>query len=132
MVRLNRIYTRTGDDGSTGLVGGERVPKDDPRIEAYGTVDELNACIGLCRQAVGRLAIDVGIHETTVRRQRMQHDQRCDWCAINRQREFANEIEAIFGMQHDLLALAWQFNRGTNLDDLTQSNFPWKDFQQAP
>ena len=51
MVRLNRIYTRTGDDGSTGLVGGERVPKDDPRIEAYGTVDELNACIGLCRQA---------------------------------------------------------------------------------
>ncbi len=51
MVRLNRIYTRTGDDGTTGLVGGERVPKDDPRIEAYGTVDELNACIGLCREA---------------------------------------------------------------------------------
>ena len=51
MVRLNRIYTRTGDDGTTGLVGGERVPKDDPRIEAYGTVDELNACIGVCREA---------------------------------------------------------------------------------
>ncbi len=51
MVRLNRIYTRTGDDGTTGLVGGERVPKEDPRIEAYGTVDELNACLGLCRQA---------------------------------------------------------------------------------
>lgn len=51
MVRLNRIYTRTGDDGTTGLVGGERVAKEDPRIEAYGTVDELNACLGLCREA---------------------------------------------------------------------------------
>lgn len=46
MVRLNRIYTRTGDDGTTGLVGGDRVGKDDPRIEAYGTVDELNAALG--------------------------------------------------------------------------------------
>ena len=51
MVRLNRIYTRTGDDGTTALVGGERVDKDDLRIEAYGTVDELNACIGLVRAA---------------------------------------------------------------------------------
>lgn len=56
MVRLNRIYTRTGDDGTTGLIGGERVPKDDPRIEAYGTVDELNACVGLCREANTRTA----------------------------------------------------------------------------
>ncbi len=46
MVRLNRIYTRTGDDGTTGLVGGDRVAKDDQRIEAYGTVDELNAVLG--------------------------------------------------------------------------------------
>ena len=41
-----RIYTKTGDDGITGLFGGTRVPKDDLRIEAYGTVDELNAFIG--------------------------------------------------------------------------------------
>lgn len=41
-----RIYTRTGDDGSTGLFGGARIGKDDLRIEAYGTVDELNAWIG--------------------------------------------------------------------------------------
>jgi cob(I)alamin adenosyltransferase len=49
MVALNRIYTRTGDDGTTGLVTGERRPKHDLRIEAYGTVDETNACIGLVR-----------------------------------------------------------------------------------
>ena len=45
--RLTRIYTRTGDDGTTGLGTGERVPKDCPRVEAFGTVDELNACIAL-------------------------------------------------------------------------------------
>ena len=48
-MRITRVYTRTGDKGSTGLVGGERVEKDDLRIEAYGTVDELNAIIGLAR-----------------------------------------------------------------------------------
>jgi cob(I)alamin adenosyltransferase len=44
-----RIYTRTGDTGETGLIGGQRVPKDDPRVEAYGTVDELNAVLGVAR-----------------------------------------------------------------------------------
>jgi cob(I)alamin adenosyltransferase len=47
MVVLNKIYTRTGDDGTTGLVGGERVAKTHPRIEACGAVDETNAAIGL-------------------------------------------------------------------------------------
>ena len=45
--RLSRIYTRTGDDGTTGLGDGSRVPKDSARVEAYGTVDELNSVIGL-------------------------------------------------------------------------------------
>ncbi|MEZ5500574.1 MAG: cob(I)yrinic acid a,c-diamide adenosyltransferase [Steroidobacteraceae bacterium] len=45
--RLSKIYTRTGDDGSTGLGDGSRVAKDDPRVEAYGTVDELNSAIGV-------------------------------------------------------------------------------------
>lgn len=46
MPRLTKIYTKTGDDGSTGLGGGQRVQKDSLRIETYGTVDELNACLG--------------------------------------------------------------------------------------
>ena len=49
MVRITRVYTRTGDKGETALVGGKRVPKDSPRIEAYGTVDELNSIVGLAR-----------------------------------------------------------------------------------
>ena len=48
-IRITRVYTRTGDLGETALVGGRRVPKDSPRIEAYGGVDELNAIIGLAR-----------------------------------------------------------------------------------
>ena len=50
MVRLNRIYTKTGDDGTTGLGDGQRRPKHDLRVDAYGEVDELNCVIGLARQ----------------------------------------------------------------------------------
>jgi cob(I)alamin adenosyltransferase len=49
MVVLNRIYTRTGDDGTTALGTGERRKKHDLRIAAYGTIDELNACLGIAR-----------------------------------------------------------------------------------
>jgi cob(I)alamin adenosyltransferase len=49
MVVLNKIYTKTGDDGTTALGSGERRPKYDLRIEAYGTVDETNAAIGMAR-----------------------------------------------------------------------------------
>lgn len=49
MVVLNKIYTRTGDKGDTALSDGSRVAKHDQRVEAYGTVDELNATLGLCR-----------------------------------------------------------------------------------
>ena len=48
-ISITRVYTRLGDRGETGLVGGKRVPKDSPRIVAYGTVDELNAVVGLVR-----------------------------------------------------------------------------------
>lgn len=54
MPRITRVYTRTGDDGTTGLGGGQRVPKDSPRIEAYGTVDELISAVGI--------AVALGLH----------------------------------------------------------------------
>jgi len=50
--KLTRIYTRTGDDGSTGLVGGQRVRKNSLRIESYGTIDELSSAVGIARSAL--------------------------------------------------------------------------------
>lgn len=66
--RLSRIYTRTGDDGTTGLGDGSRVRKDHPRVEAYGTVDEANSAIGMVL-AVPGLPADVSTCLTEV-----QHD----------------------------------------------------------
>ena len=51
-MRIHKVYTRTGDEGMTGLVGGERVPKDSLRIESYGTVDELQSVLGMLRAAL--------------------------------------------------------------------------------
>src|SRR5260370_9734050 len=60
MVVLNRIYTRTGDDGSTALGSGERRPKYDLRVAAYGSVDEVNAVIGVARlHAAGNLELEL-------------------------------------------------------------------------
>ena len=62
MVVLNRIYTRTGDGGDTALSDGSRVPKHDARVEAYGTVDELNATLGLARlHAQGGMAAQIAV-----------------------------------------------------------------------
>jgi cob(I)alamin adenosyltransferase len=55
-MRITRVYTRSGDAGETGLATGERLSKDDERVEAYGTIDELNAVVGLARAA----ACDLG------------------------------------------------------------------------
>lgn len=60
MPKLTRIYTRTGDDGTTGLVGGQRVKKNSLRIETYGTIDELSSAIGLARTALRPL---LALHE---------------------------------------------------------------------
>lgn len=65
--RLSKIYTRTGDDGSTGLGDGSRVPKDHPRVEAYGTVDELNCAVGALLTARLPQAVEAGLLE-------VQHD----------------------------------------------------------
>jgi cob(I)alamin adenosyltransferase len=65
-----KIYTRTGDRGETALFGGGRVPKHDPRVEAYGEVDELNAAVGLALVAVER----AGGAETAARLLAVQED----------------------------------------------------------
>ncbi len=67
---LNRIYTRTGDQGETGLVGGQRVSKDAQRIEVFGTVDELNAFVGLVRIS----AAEKGLLELERILERVQHE----------------------------------------------------------
>jgi cob(I)alamin adenosyltransferase len=62
MVKLNKIYTRTGDDGSTGLGSGERRKKYDPRVAAYGTLDEANAAIGIARlHTAGDATLDAAL-----------------------------------------------------------------------
>jgi cob(I)alamin adenosyltransferase len=67
---LNRIYTKTGDKGETGLVGGQRVSKDTQRIEVYGTVDELNSFVGLVRIS----ARDNGLDALELIFERIQHE----------------------------------------------------------
>jgi len=52
MIRINRVYTKTGDKGQTSLIGGDRVAKSSPRVECYGTVDEVNATLGLVRTSL--------------------------------------------------------------------------------
>lgn len=66
--RLSKIYTRTGDDGSTGLGDGTRVAKDAPRVIAYGTTDELNSTLGMIRACEG---VDAAIDEVLLQ---VQHD----------------------------------------------------------
>lgn len=69
MVVLNKIYTRTGDDGTTALGSGERVRKDSLRVAAYGTVDETNAAIGMAR-----VQMDAGVPAVAEKLARIQND----------------------------------------------------------
>lgn len=72
---INRVYTRGGDRGETGLAGGQRVPKDAVRIEAYGTVDELNAFIGMARETAEELtASHPAMAELNAILKRVQHE----------------------------------------------------------
>ncbi len=79
MVTLNRIYTRTGDKGSTALGTGTRVPKHHTRIAAYGTVDEANCAIGIARTWLG--GGDGGVDEMLLRVQNDMFDLGADLCA---------------------------------------------------
>lgn len=82
MVKLNKIYTKTGDDGTTGLGTGERVPKQSLRIAAYGTVDETNAALGMVRvhMAGGQPGLDAKL----VRIQNDLFDLGADLCVPDR------------------------------------------------
>jgi len=94
--KLTRIYTRTGDDGTTGLVGGQRVKKNALRIETYGSVDELSSSIGLARTALAGVIGD------------------------NREgREKAAELDAWLAWTQDTL-----FNLGSDLATLPADRWP--------
>ncbi len=82
MVVLSKIYTRTGDKGTTALGSGERVPKHALRIEAYGTVDEANATIGMARIHLG--AAHPGLDAKLVRIQNDLFDLGADLCVPDR------------------------------------------------
>ena len=113
MVRLNRIYTRTGDDGTTALGDGERRPKYDARITAYGEVDELNCVVGLARlhTAVSAEPDLRAIDATLARVQNDLFDMGADLCVPPPQegevgrsvlRMTAGQVE---GMERDIDAL---------------------------
>src|SRR6185436_3258397 len=74
MVRLNRIYTKAGDGGQTRLVGGQKVPKNIARIEAYGTVDELMASLGVARTALATPGAPSGAAELEAIVRRIQNE----------------------------------------------------------
>lgn len=83
MVVLNKIYTRTGDDGKTGLSTGERVEKFNLRIQAYGTVDETNATLGMVRQHTQEAALQ-RLDEMLARIQNELFDLGADLCTPDR------------------------------------------------
>ena len=101
MVKLNKIYTRTGDAGTTGLGTGERVAKNDLRIAAYGTVDETNACIGIAREHTR------GSHATVdamlLRIQNDLFDLGADLCVPDRGKKLEYEPLRIVDAQVDRL-----------------------------
>lgn len=89
--RLSKIYTRTGDDGSTGLGDGSRVGKDSARVEAYGTVDEANSCIGVMLAA----EMPEDVRELLVRVQHQLFDLGGELCIPGHAAIFDADIEAL-------------------------------------
>lgn len=66
MVKINKVYTKTGDNGTTGLVGGRRVLKDCARVSAYGDIDELNSYLGICRTLGQQNGINDLVHKLEI------------------------------------------------------------------
>jgi cob(I)alamin adenosyltransferase len=101
MVVLNKIYTRTGDDGTTALGSGERVRKDSLRVAAYGTVDETNAAIGLARVHLG--AGVPSVDEALTRIQNDLFDLGADLCVPDRGEKLTYEPLRVTATQVDRL-----------------------------
>jgi cob(I)alamin adenosyltransferase len=101
MVVLTKIYTRTGDDGTTALGDGTRLPKYDLRVAAYGTVDETNAALGLVRN--GLTPDDAALDATLMRIQNDLFDLGADLCVPDRGKELPYEPLRITPAQVDWL-----------------------------
>jgi cob(I)alamin adenosyltransferase len=101
MVKLNKIYTRTGDKGTTGLGTGERVAKNHMRIAAYGTVDETNACVGIAREHT-RIAF-ADVDAMLMRIQNDLFDLGADLCVPDRGEKLSYEPLRIIDAQVDRL-----------------------------
>ncbi len=106
--RLSKIYTRTGDDGSTCLGNGERTAKDDARVEAYGTVDELNSALGL--MAAGELPAPISALVSAI--QQKLFDLGGELCIPNTKVMTADDVTSL----------------ETALDELNAELPPLKDF----
>ena len=117
MVVLNRIYTRTGDDGDTALGTGERRPKFDLRVEAYGTVDETNATLGMARLHTGA---DPELDAMLARIQNDLFDLGADLCTPDKGEKLAYEPLRIVQTQVDRLE--------TEIDQLNASLAPLRSF----
>jgi cob(I)alamin adenosyltransferase len=119
MVVLNRIYTRTGDAGETSLGSGERVSKADIRIEAYGTVDETNAVIGLVRQHTTHIRLAL-LDAMLARIQNELFDLGADLCVPDRGQTLAWEPLRILASQAERLE--------EEIDQLNESLSPLRSF----
>ena len=117
MVVLNRIYTRTGDDGDTALGTGERRPKFDLRVEAYGTVDETNATLGMARLHTGG---DPNLDAMLARIQNDLFDLGADLCTPDKGEKLAYEPLRIVQTRVDRLE--------TEIDELNASLAPLRSF----
>jgi cob(I)alamin adenosyltransferase len=117
MVVLNRIYTRTGDDGDTALGTGERRPKFDLRVEAYGTVDETNATLGMARLHTGA---DANLDAMLARIQNDLFDLGADLCTPDKGEKLSYEPLRIIQTQVDRLE--------KEIDELNASLAPLRSF----
>ena len=117
MVVLNRIYTRTGDAGDTALGTGERRPKNDLRVEAYGTVDETNAAIGIARLSTGQ---DEALDAMLARIQNDLFDLGADLCTPDTGEKLAYEPLRIIQSQVQRLE--------REIDELNASLTPLRSF----